>query len=62
MENSNCMKMMKDVSALFRKNIDNALKEENITMTQLGRLEAESGRKPIGQQDGNGDGHHRNGC
>ena len=39
MENSNCMKMMKDVSALFRKNIDNALKEENITMTQLGRLQ-----------------------
>ena len=39
MENTNCMKMMKDVSALFKKNIDNALKDENITMTQLGRLQ-----------------------
>ncbi len=39
MEHTNCMKMMKDVSALFKKNMDNALKEENMTMTQLGRLQ-----------------------
>ena len=38
MYNGSCLKMMKDVSSMFRKNVDDALKEENITTTQMSRL------------------------
>ncbi len=38
MENRNCLDMMKTVTNIFRRDLDNVLRERNITMSQMSAL------------------------